>query len=251
MSAAPGGPTRGVALFLAGFAGPFHTIVSMLRTAVLILLVLTCTACASAPDRAYFPSPSQPETGIVSERLYRAARAAGDNAARYSFALIKTRQVIAYSTDDATFYFSEGLARQPLRVVDALVAHEVAHEVLGHAGQRRVLSLSLSAGFTVLGVVIPGAGLIDLLVNPLIVRAFTRDQEMAADLRAVEILRSMGQETPRRALTDALRAAAAVNGRPRGGLLAAEPDLADRLAALEPLEPAAAVTAKSADLSSR
>ena len=225
--------------------------VVMHRTSALLALVLACAACASAPDRAYFPSPRQPETAIVSERLYRAARAAGDDPARYSFALIKTRAVIAYSTDDATFYFSEGLARQPAQVVDALVAHEVSHEVLGHAGKRRVLSLSLSAGFTVLGVVIPGAGLVDLLVNPLIVRAFTRDQEIAADLRAVEILRTMGLPTPRRALADALRAAAAVNGPPRGGLLAPEPDLADRVAALEPLEPIGAFSARSADLQSR
>ena len=228
-----------------------HTIVVMRRATILLVVGLACGACASAPDRAYFPSPNQPETAIVSQRLYRAAQAAGDDPARYSFALVKTREVIAYSTDDATFYFSEGLARQPLQTVDALVAHEVAHEVLGHAGKRRVLSLSLSAGFTVLGVVIPGAGLVDLLVSPLIVRAFTRDQEIAADLRAVEILRTMGQEAPKRALADALRAAAAVNGPPRGGLLAAEPDLADRLAALEPIEMAGSLTAKSADLQSR
>lgn len=245
------GPTGSRRLFLRGFGASLHTIVSMLRMAGLVLLVLTAAGCASAPDRAYFPSPSQPETAIVSQRLYRAAQAAGDDPARYSFALVKTREVIAYSTDDATFYFSEGLARQPLQMVDALVAHEVAHEVLGHAGKRRILSLSLSAGFTVLGVVIPGAGLVDLLVNPLIVRAFTRDQEIAADLRAVEILRTMGQEAPRRTLADALRAATAVNGRPRGGLLSAEPDLADRLAALEPLETAGSLTAKSADLQSR
>ena len=41
-------------------------------------------------------------------------------------------------------------------------------------GQRRSLSLGLSAGFTVLGIVVPGAGLLDLLVSPLVVRAYTR-----------------------------------------------------------------------------
>jgi Zn-dependent protease with chaperone function len=244
--------TRSRPLFLAGFGIRLPTIVDVPRIAVLVLLaVLGAAACASAPDRAYFPSPRQPETVLVSERLYRAAQAAGDDPARYSFGLVKTRAISAYTTDEATFYFSEGLARQPVPVVDALVAHEVAHEILGHAGQRRILSLSLSAGFTVLGVVIPGAGLIDLLVSPLIVRAFTRDQEIAADLRAVEILRTMGHQAPRRALADALRAAAALNGRSRGGLLDAEPDLADRLAALEPLEPPGPLTATSAAHSSR
>ena len=207
------------------------------RALLLLLgLMLGSTACASHPDGSYFPPP-QPDTVSLSHALYRAAQSAGDDPARYSFALIPTRQVTALSADGATFYFSEGLARQPARVRDALVAHEVAHEVLGHAGQRRLVSLSLSAGFTVLGVVVPGLGLVDLLVNPLVVRAFTRDQEIAADLKAVEILRSMGYASPRRTLAGALGAAAAVNAPPRRGLLATEPPLADRLAALEPLEP--------------
>jgi Zn-dependent protease with chaperone function len=164
------------------------------------------------------------------------ARALGDEPTRYSFALLATRDVSTFSADDATFYFSERLARQPRAVVDALVAREVAHEVLGHAGQRRALTLSLSAGFTVLGIVVPGAGLLDLALNPLIVRAFSRDQVVAADLRAVEILRGMGHPAPRTVLANALRAAYAINGPRGGGWLAAEPSLDHRLAVLEPLE---------------
>jgi len=50
-------------------------------------------------------------------------------------------------------------------------------------------------------------------------------------------LRAMGHEAPRRTLAAALKAAASLNGPPEGTpLLAIEPDLEDRLAALEPLE---------------
>src|SRR5207247_1044774 len=80
-----------------------------------------------------------------------------------------------------------------------------------------------------------GAGLLDFVANPLIVRAFTRDQEIAADLKAVQILRDMGYESPRRAMAEALRAAAKVNGPPRGGWLAAQPTLEGRLGRLGPL----------------
>lgn len=208
-----------------------------MHTALLVTFAIAVAGCAMAPDGAYFAPPSDPLTATLSQALYRVAAAAGDDPARYSFALLATRDVAAYSTEDATFYFSEGLARQPKAVMEALVAHEVAHEVLGHAGQRRALSLSLRAAFTVFGVVVPGAGLLDLALNPLIVRAFTRDQEIAADLKAVQILESAGYRTPRRVMAEALRAAHAVNGQPAGGLLAAEPPLDDRLAALEPLEP--------------
>lgn len=208
--------------------------------ALLLVVLLGAAGCATVPDRAYFPPPGHEDTRRLATVLYRVAQAAGDDPAHYSFALIASRDVSAYTAEDATFYFSEGLARQSDRVVDALVAHEVAHEVLGHRGHRSTLALGLSAGFTVAGVLAPGAGLLDLLVSPLVVRAYTRDQERAADLKGVELLRAMGYQSPRRALAEALRAAAAINGPVRGGLLAAEPKLKDRLAALEPLEPVAA-----------
>src|SRR2546422_9847832 len=199
-----------------------------------LALLLMVTGCATVAERAYYPNPADPETRVLAEALWRAAKAASDDPGEYSFAMIRSNDVSAYTVEDATFYFTQGLAKQPTKVVDALVAHEVAHELLGHIGQRRALALSLGAGFTVLGFAIPGAGLLDLVANPLIVRAFTRDQEIAADLRAVEVLRDMGYEAPKRALAEALRAAAKVNGSPRGGWLAPEPALEDRLATPRP-----------------
>jgi|SRR5436853_2935319 len=215
----------------------------MRRLVALLAVVLGLAACVTHPDGAYYPPPNQPHTVTLARTLARAAQAAGDEPARYSFALIPTDAVTAFAAGDATFYFSEGLARQPQPTIDALVAHKVAHEVLGHAGQRRTLSLSVTAGFVVVGIAVPGLGLLDLLVNPLVVRAFTREQALAADARATAILRAMGHGAPRRMLAAALSAAAAVNGPATGGLLATEPPLADRLAQLEPLEPLAEVAA--------
>ena len=204
---------------------------------LLVLALVLVTGCATTvPERAYYPNPADPETRVLAEALWRAAKAASDDPGEYSFAMIRSNDVSAYTVEDATFYFTQGLARQPAKVIDALVAHEVAHELLGHIGQRRALSLSLGAGFTVLGIAIPGTGLLDFIANPLIVRAFTRDQEIAADLKAVEVLRDMGYKAPRRTLAEALSTAAKINGPPRGGWLSTEPSLEDRLSRLEPLE---------------
>ena len=218
---------------------------AMRRSALAFVLVIA-GGCATVPDRAYFPPVGHDDTRMLATTLYRVAQAAGDDPGRYSFAMIATRDVSAFTAEDATFYFSEGLARQPKRVVDALVAHEVSHELLGHRGQRRSLSLGLSAGFAVLGVMVPGASLLDLLVNPLVVRAYTRDQEIAADLKGADILGALGYDAPRRAVADALLEASKVNGARHGGWLATEPTLEERLAALEPLEPVATVAAPPA-----
>ena len=201
----------------------------------LIVVILATSGCAllpaPVPDRAYFPDSKDPRTKCLSQTLYRAAVAAGDDPAHYSFAMLQTSKVVAVTHEEGIFYFSDGLADQSPAHVDALVAHEVAHEVLGHVGKRRVLSLGVSGGFTVM----------DFLVNPVIVRAFTRDQAFAADQKSLEILRSLGYQAPRRTLAEALKAAASLNGAPDGNpLLATEPDLDDRLGALEPLETEAA-----------
>jgi Zn-dependent protease with chaperone function len=211
----------------------------MRRLACLVVAVLALASCASWPEQSYYPDPREPGTRVLAETLYRAARAATEDPARYSFAMIPTAEVRAHTGEDATFYFSEGLARQPAAVIDALVAHEVAHELLDHVGQRRTLALSLTGGFAVLGVVLPGLGLLDFVVTPLVVRAYTREQELAADQRAVEVLRDMGHRAPRRLLADALRTAAAISSPPARGPMAEEPPLRERLAALEPLEPVA------------
>jgi Zn-dependent protease with chaperone function len=207
---------------------------------------LLLAACATTPEGTYFARPADPNTAQMSGILHRAAIAGGDDPQRYGFAFIKSPTAAAYSDEDATFYFTDGLMRQPAPIIEAVVAHEVAHEVLGHVGTRRKLSLSLTASFAALGIVAPGAGLLDFVVNPLVVRAFGRHQELQADQKAIEILRAMGHPSPRRSLATALQALAAHTPKEREGLeglLSTHPALDDRLAAIEPLErPAKPVT---------
>jgi Zn-dependent protease with chaperone function len=206
---------------------------------------LMLSGCAAAPDGSYYAAPTDPSTVVMSQILYRAAAAGGDDPQRYSFAFIKSATAAAYSDEDATFYFTDGLARQPRPIVEAAVAHEVAHEILGHVGSRRKLSLALTASFSAAGLFAPGAGMLDFLVNPLVVRAFGRQQELQADQKAVEILRAMGHASPRRLLAAALQTLAAHTPKEREGLeglLATHPALDDRLAALGPLEAPAGTT---------
>src|SRR6058998_3372270 len=162
----------------------------MRRSLALLLLVILSTGCAlippTPPDFAYYPSPRAPRTNKISHALYRAAEAAGDDPARYSFALIETSAVTAFAAEDATFYFSDRLVRQSQRCIDALVAQKVAHEILEHAGQQRNLALAMNTGFALLDLFMPGLGLADFVVNPLVIRAFSREQELEADQRAIE-----------------------------------------------------------------
>jgi Zn-dependent protease with chaperone function len=211
------------------------------------LAVLT-TGCAGLPAGTYYPEPRDPNTVRVANTLHRAAVAAGDDPARYTFAFIKTEHPVAFADEDATFYISDGLARMPMPTLEGVIAHEVAHEVLDHVGTRRRMAVGMTGGFSVAGLFVPGVGLLDYMLNPLVTRAFSRKQELEADRRAVEILRTMGDPTPRRSMAEALRAmdAAPVKSQEAsGGALDTRPTLQDRLAALEPLEPAPVAEAAS------
>ncbi len=209
--------------------------------------ILLLAGCATVPAGTYFPSLAEPDALKVSHALYKAAQGAGDNPARYSFALVKSPQAQAWTAEDATFYVTDGLAGLPIHVIEPLIAHEVAHEVLGHLGKKQALSLSITAGFAILGVLVPGASLADLVVNPLVARAYSREHELEADARALEILRAMGYPAPRRALYLALQVADARNGKIKeeGGILATHPPMTERLAALQPLEPPASPLAEA------
>ena len=209
------------------------------RGLAIVGAILLLAGCASVPSGTYLPSLTDPDALKVSNALYKAAQAAGDDASRYSFALVRSPQAQAWTAEDATFYVTDGLARMPVHIIEPLIAHEVAHELLGHLGRKQALSLSITAGFAIIGVLVPGASLADFVVNPLVVRAYSREHELEADARALEILRAMGYQAPRRALYLALQAADARNGKTKeeGGMLATHPKMTERLAALHPLEP--------------
>jgi Zn-dependent protease with chaperone function len=207
-------------------------------------LTLLVTGCAGLPAGTYYPDPRDPNTARVATTLYRAASAAGDDPTRYSFAFIRTRHPVVYTDEEATFYISDGLAAMPMPVLEGTIAQAVAHEVLDHVGTRRRMSAGMTGGFSIAGLFMPGVGMLDFMVNPLVVRAFSRKQELDADKRAVEILRTMGDPTPRRSLAAALLATDAAPVKSQegsGSMLDTRPTLRARLDALEPLEPAPVV----------
>lgn len=235
--------TRQPCLFLGIRGAGVYDVTPMAGRAIAWLLGLTflVTGCAGLPAGTYFPEPRDPNTARVATTLHRAAVAAGDDPTRYTFAFIRTRHPVVYTDEDATFYISDGLASMPMPTLEGVIAQAVAHEVLDHVGTRRRMSAGMTGGFSVAGLFVPGVGMLDFMVNPLVVRAFSRKQELEADRRAVEILRTMGDPTPRRSLADALRAmdAAPVKSQEgSGSALDTRPTLRARLEALEPLEPA-------------
>jgi len=204
----------------------------------LLLSAFILNACGMAvPKGAYRIDPSSSQHQRLALSLYRAAVAAGEKPENYKLGMIRSAEINAASAGGGAFYFTDGLASQSQKVIDGVVAHEVAHEALGHVGQTIIVSTAISTLFRVLNTKVPGIGYADDLVNPLVTRGFGRSQEFAADRRAVEILRKMGYEEPERVMLSVLNDLRDRYGSSGGGLLSTHPNIDDRIVEIAKLQP--------------
>ena len=74
-----------------------------------------------------------------------------------------------------------------------MLAHEVAHEDLGHVAKAQALGTGLGIGAVILDQIIPGAGRVAPIAGALISRKYSRNEEYAADRHGVELLERMGR----------------------------------------------------------
>jgi putative metalloprotease len=114
-----------------------------------------------------------------------------------------------------------------------VLAHEIAHQDLGHVARAQVLNTGLSVGAALLERFFPGSGAIAPIAGTLIARGYGRTEEYAADRHGVDILRRAGY--PAEIMVDTLRWLRAVSGDAGGGFLSTHPAIDERIAALRKL----------------
>ena len=156
--------------------------------------------------------PSQVRVGIIDEPGINAANAGGGN-----------------------FYVTTGLLQKANETqLRGIMAHEIAHEDLGHVAQMQVLGAGLNVGVHVLEQLFPGSSVITPIAGTLIARGYSRNEEREADRHAVDILRRAGYsaQTLIDALTWVERASGGDGG---GGFLSTHPETGDRIEALKSL----------------
>jgi predicted Zn-dependent protease len=111
------------------------------------------------------------------------------------------------------------------------MAHEIAHEDLGHVAQTQILGAGLDIGARLLEDLIPAGNIITPIAGTLIARGYSRKEEYAADRHAVEILRRAGYS--KQSLVGALEWIERSAGGGGGGFLSTHPATSERIAALE------------------
>jgi predicted Zn-dependent protease len=153
-------------------------------------------------------SPRQVRVGLIEDHAINAANAGGGN-----------------------FYVTTGLlSKASTAQLRGVMAHEIAHEDLGHVAQMQILGAGLDVGARLLEDLIPAGSIITPIAGTLIARGYSRKEEYAADRHAVDILQRAGYS--KETLVEALEWIARVAGG-GGGFLSTHPATSERIAALE------------------
>ena len=111
------------------------------------------------------------------------------------------------------------------------LAHEVAHEDLGHVAKAKALGAGLNIGMVILDQIIPGSGALTPIAGTLVARAYSRKEEYAADKHGAELLERTGQS--KQLMIDTLTWLMQTAGSDGGGFFATHPGTEDRIAALK------------------
>jgi len=193
-----------------------------------------------APEgpRMRAPDITDPDDLRLVQPLVRAAEAAGLDLDEVRVGIVELDIINAGSLGNHTFLLFEGLSKLGKQHRDAVMAHEVAHDLLGHADQSKSRYRYLNRVLSVLNVVVGArSDTSDQVLSwtgDLAFPPFEKDAEFAADAKALEILRGMGyRSNARQVMAGALRAIQEAVGDTGGGYFDSHPATSQRVSVIE------------------
>lgn len=145
--------------------------------------------------------------------------------------IVDDNEINAASAGNGQFYVTTALMNQASdEQLRGVLAHEIAHEDLGHPMKAQVLSTGLGLGAALLEKIFPGSSAVAPIAGTIIAGQYTRPMELAADRHAVILLRRAGY--PKKTMIDTLTWLMRRNGNSGGGILASHPATSERIQAL-------------------
>ena len=149
--------------------------------------------------------------------------------------IIDEADINAANAGGGEFYVTTGLLEKANdEQLRGIMAHEIAHDDLGHVAKAQGLGVGLNLGVILLEQLIPGSSAVTPIAGSLIARGYSRNEEYAADRHGVEILRRAGYSKD--VLINALNwVSRSSGGGGGGGFLSTHPATEDRIAQLEKL----------------
>lgn len=146
--------------------------------------------------------------------------------------ILQQNEINAANAGNCEFYVTMGLMRRASDdQLRGVLAHEVAHQDLGHVAKAQVVGAGLSMLSAGLQQLFPGAAAVAPIAGELVARGYGRSEEYAADKHGVDILRRVGYD--KTTMIDALNWIRRTSGDGGGGFLSTHPALDDRISAIQ------------------
>ena len=146
--------------------------------------------------------------------------------------IVEDRAINAAAGGDGQYYVTTGLLNQASNdQLRGVLAHEIAHEDLGHPAKAQVVGVGVGLGAALLEKFIPGSAAIAPIAGTLISNSYSRPLELEADRHAVTLLKRAGYS--KATMIDTLGWLMRRNGDSGGGFLASHPATSDRINAIQ------------------
>jgi Zn-dependent protease with chaperone function len=210
------------------------------RRLALYVCILSLTGCAgerAAQTKVVKPDWQNPLHKKVAEQIVPLLRSAGRSPGNCQVFFIDSQKLNAMSLGECRFGFTTGLINTgDERLIRGVAAHEIGHEVLGHADKRKTAIAAEQITRTALSFIPGVGGLIAssaaLVTGQLALPAYSRSQETDADNKAVEILSKANDPDPAGTMAYSFRFLLKASGATGGGLLDSHPNTKERLEAM-------------------
>jgi beta-barrel assembly-enhancing protease len=223
----------------------------MKTTLVALLAALSLAAACAAPVSSPSPSSSGGSTTPTAsaprstaridpaqaERLKRVMLPlvqAADNKRplnQVKVGIVDDDHINAGSAGEGQYIVTTGLLRKANdQQLAGVLAHEVAHDDLGHVAKAQRLQTGVAIGMVILDQIIPGSGQLTPVAGSLISRAYGRHEEYQADAHGAEILKRAGYSP--KVMEETLTWLLNTEGGSEGGFFSTHPATDDRIAAL-------------------
>ena len=199
----------------------------MKKLYVIVILILL-TGCATTPETSCLQYHPQKE--IINEIICSIA-AYNNIPPPIYFCVLSEDIVNAWIDTEPCIYITTGLLNTiPDRnALSCVIAHEISHHVLRHGRIKQGIAIATTVVFMVTDFFVPGAGLLDHVVNPTITNAFSRSQELEADKKAVKLCLNAGMFDSKKQFIKMLEWLNTYEREPNFRLWATHPSIKDRI----------------------
>ena len=221
-----------------------------LRTIIILIVVGLPAGCAletasrrrPAPQESRPTASSRPLDARQTERVQRIMMPlmrATNNPRRLNEVRVRVLDdpnINAANAGGGEFLVTTGLLQKANdEHLRGVLAHEIAHDDLGHVARAQTLGTGINIGVILLEQFFPGSSAVTPIAGALIANSYSRSEELEADRHGVEILRRAGysKEVMIDTLTWLMKTAGGDSG---GGFLSTHPAVEERIAVLRKSE---------------